>query len=283
MKTLVTGAAGFSARHLIEYLRGASSAEIWCSSLKAAAEKNWFPCELANEEATWALIEQIRPDQLYHLAGRFSNDYHTDYSANVLSTRNLLESVLRTKRSCRVLLIGSSAEYGVVAARENPVKENYPLAPASIYGLTKVYQTYLMKFYCSIHNMDLVMARPFNLLGKGMSSKLFVGRVYKQIEAYKGGRIEKIVVGDLENRRDYLEVEQAVRYYSVIMQQGEPGGIYNVGSGTSTKLRDLLKRILEENELGMDVVEERALKDTNKLDIKDLVADISRLKSLMDP
>lgn len=127
------------------------------------------------------------------------------------------------------------------------------------------------------------MARPFNLLGKGMSSKHFVGHVYQKIEAYKGGRIEKIVVGDMENRRDYLDLEQAVRYYSVIMQQGEPSEIYNVGSETSTKLRDLLKRILEENELGMDVVEERALKDTNKLDIKDLVADISRLKSLVDP
>ena len=51
MKILVTGAAGFSARHLIEYLRGASSAEICCSSLKAVAEKNWFPCELTNEDA----------------------------------------------------------------------------------------------------------------------------------------------------------------------------------------------------------------------------------------
>jgi GDP-4-dehydro-6-deoxy-D-mannose reductase len=180
-----------------------------------------------------------------------------------------------------VLLIGSSAEYGAVPEEDNPVKEDHPLAPMSVYGLTKVYQTYLMRFYCALYGMNVVMARPFNLFGKGMSGKLFVGRVYEQIEAYRAGIISKIAVGNLQHQRDYIGVDQAIRYYAVIMQRGKVGEIYNVGSGASIKVRNLLRRILEENGLGMDVVEERAFTARNKFDVKDLFADVSKLKALM--
>ena len=282
MNILVTGAGGFSGRHLIELLRGSSSAEVYCTSLTARNEDNWFSCDLTRKAAAAALIEHVRPDQVYHLAGRHSNDYRTDYRANVLSTLSLLESIVKTKPQCRVLLVGSSAEYGSVPKGDNPVKEDHPLAPMSVYGLTKVYQTYLMGFYCGLHNMDIVMARPFNLLGKGMSGKLFVGRVYEQIEAYKSGTIYRILVGNLQHRRDYISVEQAVSYYTLIMQRGKTGQVYNVGSGVSTRIRDLLQRILEENGLSMEAVEERAFEGANKFDIKDLVADITKLKSLMN-
>ncbi len=281
MRILVTGAGGFSGRHMVEYLRKNSSAEICGSSLRARNGENWVSGDLTSEGATATLIGRIRPNQVYHLAGRHSNDFQTDYRANVLSTRNLLESVVNIKLECRVLLIGSSAEYGAVAEEDNPVKEDHPLAPMSIYGLTKVYQTYLMRFYCAFYDMNIVMARPFNLFGMGMSGELFVGRVYEQIEAYRAGIVSKITVGNLEHRRDYIGIEQAIRYYTVIMQRGKAREIYNVGSGASIKVRDLLQRILEENGLGMDVVEERAFRPTSKFDVKDLFADVSKLKALM--
>lgn len=281
MRILVTGAGGFSGRQLVEYLRGNSTAEICCTSLRAKSEDNWFSCDLTCEAATAALIERIRPNQVYHLAGQHSNDYQTDYRANVLSTRNLFESFLKTNLECRVLLIGSSAEYGAVPEEDNPVKEDHPLAPMSVYGLTKVYQTYLMRFYCALYGMNVVMARPFNLFGKGMSGRLFVGRVYEQIEAYRAGIISKITVGNLQHQRDYIGVEEAIRYYAVIMQRGKVGEIYNVGSGASIRVRNLLQRILEENGLRMDVVEERAFRASTKFDVKDLFADVSKLKALM--
>jgi nucleoside-diphosphate-sugar epimerase len=281
MKVLVTGAGGFSGRHLVQYLAENSSLEICCTSLTPrSGEANWFTCDLTERSATAALIEQVAPNRVYHLAGGNSNDYGADYQANVVSTRNLLESIAKTAPRCRVFLAGSSAEYGFVAEEENPVKEDHPLTPMSVYGLTKVYQTYLMKFYCAFHGMDIVMARPFNLLGKGMSDKLFVGRVYQQVDAYRAGRTAKILVGNLQHRRDYIHVEEAVRYYALIMRRGKAGEVYNVGSGVSIRLRDLLQNILEENGLGTDVVEEQAARGTNTFDIKDLVADVSKLKAL---
>jgi len=280
MTILVTGAGGFSGRHLIRYLAESSSAEIHCTSLTARAEKNWFACDLTKKKATAALIEQITPRQIYHLAGVNSGDYHTDYRVNVLGTYNILESLAKTRSKCRILVVGSSAEYGFVAEEDNPVREDHPLTPMSVYGLTKVYQTYLMKCYCALHNMDIVMARPFNLLGKSMSGKLFVGRVYEQVEAYRVGRISKVVVGNLQHRRDYIPVEEAVRHYALIMQRGKAGEVYNVGSGVSISIRDLLQRILQENGLSMEVVEERASTGATKFDIKDLVADVAKLRAL---
>src|SRR5262245_20669151 len=147
MKVLVTGAGGFSGRHLLRYLSGQASVQLHCTSLTSRAGNNWPACDLSNEDAAARLIEQVMPDELYHLAGARTNDYQIDYRANVLSKRNLLESLARTRPQCKVLLIGSSAEYGFVSEEDNPVNEDYPLAPASNYGLTKIYQTYLMKFY----------------------------------------------------------------------------------------------------------------------------------------
>jgi nucleoside-diphosphate-sugar epimerase len=280
MKVLVTGAGGFSGRHLIQYLAGNPSADIYSTSLTRRDESNWLACDLTNRKETAALIAHVAPDQIYHLAGVRSNDYQTDYSVNVSSSLNLLESIATTKARCRVFIVGSSAEYGLVAEGDNPIKEDHPLNPMSVYGLSKVYQTYLMKFYCSRHGMDIVMARPFNLLGKGISGRLFVGHVYEQIEAYKAGRISKILVGTLDHRRDYVPVEEAVRYYALIMQRGKAGEVYNVGSGVSIRIRDLLRRILEENGLSIGVVEEQASKQGDAFDIKDLVADISKLETL---
>jgi GDP-4-dehydro-6-deoxy-D-mannose reductase len=280
MKVLVTGAGGFSGRHLISHLRADLSAKISCASVTPRCETGWLFCDMTQKKAVRDLVRQVMPDQIYHLAGLNTGDYDSDYRVNVLSTKNLLEAIVEGKGRCRILLVGSSAEYGLVPEEDNPVKEDRALAPMSVYGLTKVYQTYLMKFYYSFHNLDVVMARSFNLLGRGAPGNLFIGRVYEQIEAFQAGRTAKIVVGNLENRRDYIPIEQAVGYYALIMQRGKPGEIYNVGSGTSIPIRDILKQILEENGLSMAIVEESKSELLHKFDIKNLVADIGKLNKL---
>jgi len=280
MRALVTGAGGFSGRHLVAYLARDHSAEIYCTSATSKDGNNWFCCDLTERQAVSRLIEEVAPDQIYHLAGLNSSDLDADYRVNVLSARNILETIIETKKQCRVLLIGSSAEYGFVPEEDNPVKEDHALTPMNIYGLTKVYQTYLMKFYHLRYNLDVVMARPFNLMGRGAPTNLFIGRIYEQIEAFQAGRTAKIEVGNLENRRDYIPIEKAVSYYALIMQRGKPGEIYNVGSGTSIPIRDLLKQTLEKNGLSMAVVEEQKTEPLYKFDIKNLVADIGKLKML---
>ena len=280
MKVLITGSSGFTGTHLVKYLQRNSELKISCVTRNKQQDNTGFICELTDCESVENLIQEIKPDRIYHLAGSFTNDYSVDYANNVISTKNILDSLLKSKISCRVLLIGSAAEYGLIKEQDNPVSEDYPFNPASIYGLTKVYQTHLMQFYCQVYDMDIVMARTFNLLGKNISRQLFIGRVYQQIEEYKSGKIDKIILGDLESKRDYIDVQEAVKYYETIMAYGKMGEIYNVGSGNSVRLYDILKAILLEYDLTIDIVETRLKNYANKINVNDIFSDLSKVNLL---
>ena len=280
MKVLITGSSGFTGTHLVKYLQRNSELKISCVTRNKQQDNTGFICDLTDCNSVENLIQEIKPDRIYHLAGSFTNDYSVDYANNVISTKNILDSLLKSKISCRVLLIGSAAEYGLIKEQDNPVSEDYPFNPASIYGLTKVNQTHLMQFYCQVYDMDIVMARTFNLLGKNISRQLFIGRVYQQIEEYKSGKIDKIILGDLESKRDYIDVQEAVKYYETIMVYGKTGEIYNVGSGNSVRLYDILKAILLEYDLTIDIVETRLKNYANKINVNDIFSDLSKVNLL---
>jgi nucleoside-diphosphate-sugar epimerase len=128
--------------------------------------------------------------------------------------------------------------------------------------------------------MDLVMARTFNLFGTGMSDRLFVGKIYDQIRKYKQGAISKIEFGNLTSRRDFIDVADAVKYYELIMNYGASSQIYNVGSGKSIKIGDLIKKIFDEFDLDISIIEVKTKYNSINLDIDDIYADIKKLKAL---
>lgn len=276
MKVLVTGACGFSARHLVPVLRSLGN-EVVCVDIAGNAP-GLIRLDCRDAESVGSMFDEVQPDRVYHLAGSFQNDYEIDYAINVVSTRTLFEAVLRAKRATRILIVGSAAEYGSVLT--NPVAEEHPLRPRIIYGLTKLFQTELMRYYVAQTGIDVVMARAFNLYGEGVSKRLFIGKVYWEIERYKKGETTKIVLGNLQNRRDYLSVERAVADYQIIMERGSRGEVYNVGSGESIKILDLLNGILLENGIPLDAVEEGISPNQDRFDVQEIYADISKLRQL---
>ncbi|MTJ11516.1 NAD-dependent epimerase/dehydratase family protein [Anabaena sp. UHCC 0187] len=280
MKVLITGSNGFTGTHLVKYLQENSQIKINCVNRNKQKNHNDLICDLTDYNLVENLIQEIQPDRIYHLAGSFTNDYSIDYANNVISTKNILDSLLKAKISCRVLLIGSAAEYGLIKEEDNPIKEDHPLDPVSIYGLTKVYQTHLMQFYCQVHDLDIVMARTFNLLGENISRQLFIGRVYQQIEQYKKGEIEKIILGNLDSKRDYITVDEAIKDYEIVMNHGKKGEVYNIGSGRSVILSHLLERILLANDLNLSIFEIKSRNFINKLNVNDIFSDISKINLL---
>jgi len=275
---LITGSYGFTGKVLLSLLKN-NGAKVFCTGLSKKRDKLYYQCNLANEKSVMNMIEEIKPDEIYHLAGSFSNDFNIDLESNLITTKNILESVYKFAKKSRVLLVGSSAEYGNIEESESPISELHPLNPTSIYGLTKIFQTHLMRLYVELHGLDIVMARVFNLNGKGISDKLFIGSLYKQIKDLKSNKIKEILLGNINTERDYISVNNAVIAYKKIMKNGKTGEIYNVGSGKPEKIESILNQILKEEKIPKIFVKTNC-NINNKYDVKSIFANIKKLQEL---
>ena len=282
MRVLITGACGFTARYLRKLLAEDNRSELFLTDIHSDGNQNILECDFTRPGDVESLIGKVFPERIYHLMGSFSNEYHIDYSTNVLSSKNIFDSLLKLKISARSLLIGSAAEYGLIEPGDNPVSESHELRPVRIYGLTKAFQSCLMDYYHRVYGMDIVMARTFNLFGDGslISTRLFLGEIDQQIERLKKREISAIMVGNLESKRDYIDVEDAVQLYQKIMENGQAGEVYNVGSGQCVEMRDLLARLLNESGLDMSVVQEKKLAVPDKTDVSEIYSDLRKIREL---
>jgi len=278
-KILIIGASSASGRSISPIL--CQDNEVYfcdmVDSYNIDIANKWF--KDSSFENISVIVSQINPDMIFNFAGTFTNDYEIDYKANVLVPKLILDAVSEMQNETRVLLVGSAAEYGQIKEDDNPVSETHSLNPVSIYGMTKVFQYTMMCYYHSRFGVDVVMARPFNLLSPNMSEKLFVGRLYKQIADYKEGRINRIALGNLDNKRDYIDIEEAVKKYILIMEKGISGEVYNVGSGYSVTIRSLMNDILKENGLTDDIVDQ--INFDNRYDVRDVYADVRKIDELL--
>ena len=280
MKTLVTGAAGFLGRALVQGLNTNIQDELHVTDLRPVSGGIFHCCDLLDPGGVGELLRTISPRRIYHLAGTFTNEYGADFRSNVDSTRHLLEAVRQGGSPVRVLLIGSAAEYGCVREQDNPLREEQPLAPVSIYGWTKACQTLLMRYYHRVHASDVVMARLFNLSGSGASNRLFVGRLQEQVDQLMAGKIREITVGALDAVRDYLPVEEAVRQIERVMLFGLSGQVYHIASGIPVRMRDLLGQLLQARGLSTECVREVPRPALDKLDPPAVYADVTATSRL---
>jgi nucleoside-diphosphate-sugar epimerase len=246
MVSLVTGARGLLGRQLVAALRRSGADDVLGVVRRGPGDDSEIECDLTDGPSVARMIASTRPAHIFHLAGSFSNVLEEDLRNNLLAAGNLLASVAERAPAARVVVTGSAAEYGVVGADSNPVREDHPACPHTVYGATKLLQTELSLFYRRRFGVHVVVARVFNLLGPGASARLFVGRVEQQIRGVLAGSQDGLTVGHLEALRDYLTPAQAADALITLMHLGRPGEIYNVGSGVPVRVGDVLTAMLAE-------------------------------------
>lgn len=280
-RILVTGAGGAFGPSIISHFSSRPDFAVYGTDVQCPHDEVYRPCDMQNPREVDALLGDIRPDTILHLVGTTSADYSDAFAVNVEVARILLEAVERNHKGTRVVLTGSAAEYGVVAPEENPVSETHPLAPVSVYGVTKAWQTMLMHLF--VHRgVDVVVARPFNLDGPGLSDRLFVGRVQRQIAALTSGRTRTIKIGPLAAVRDYIRFGEAALQYEAITRGGDAGQVYHVASGVPVSMRDVLAGYLERNGLDFSCVEEDPIHlQRAGYDVPVIYADVTRTKQLL--
>lgn len=284
MTVLVTGANGGFGKVLLPILRTKYKDLVIGSGRTDVESANYLPCDLTDASSVASLISKIKPRLIFHLAGSFTGQFESDFQVNTLSAKHLFDSILFEKLDTRVVVFGSAAEYGAVLTEDNPISETFPCRPVSVYGLTKNYQTELARFYVRTSNINVVIARVFNLAIAGLSPRLFYGRADAMIQAYKTKQISQMEFGNLNSERDYIGIEEAVTQLLAIAEQGTAGEVYNVGSGVSKTIRSLLIEMLTKEGIKSDVIVERGSESVGRIgiDVPVIYADTSKVQSILN-
>lgn len=249
-RALITGAAGFVGRHLANHLRDQGLAVHGLDRpgvpVPADLYINWHPCDVTDTAQVATVIGRVQPDYVFHLAALIKSESLASLLAvNVLGTQNVLDALVAAQPEARVLVTGSSAEYGLVQPDELPIREENPLRPLGPYGVSKVAQSLLAAQYFYRHNLAVMRTRTFNLTGPGEPDTLVGSAFARQIaEIERGLRPPVLKVGNLESARDFVDVRDAVRAYWRLAQYGEAGEVYNVCSGVSIVIEDILEFLL---------------------------------------
>lgn len=240
-----------------------------------------FELDVLDADAVNALLKQVRPDYIFHLAAQSSISLswqkpRLTVEINVKGSLNLLNAVRRLDYQPRILLVGSGEEYGYINPDNVPITETEVLRPGNIYAATKACQSLIGKVYADAYNMRMFMVRAFNHMGPGQSDKFVVSDFCKQVAQIELGIKPPLIrVGNLNAKRDFTDVRDMVRAYTSIIQFGMPGEIYNVGSGKAVKIKKILDVILLQSKTKIDVQLDPA--KLRPSDIPIIAADTSKL------
>ncbi len=263
-RILVTGIEGFVGGHLAPYFTGKGAEVIGTAFDMAAARKLGVPVRPLNiteGEAMKSIIKHERPTHVVHLAAissvrQSSQEPTLTQDVNLKGTANLLEACAALPEKPRVLLIGSSEEYGLNDG--TPLKE-YPLSalkPVSPYGESKKAVEELVEknpVYLSM----CVRTRSFQHIGPGQAPGFVVSDWVHQIARSERAEQEPVLkVGNLSPKRDFTDVRDVVRAYWLLLTEGKTGEVYNVCSGKPILLRELANKLAGLSKVKMQIVQE---------------------------
>jgi GDP-4-dehydro-6-deoxy-D-mannose reductase len=261
MQLLITGITGFVGSHMAEHAL-AQGAEVFGSFRWRSKTDNidhlrskvtLVESDLRDLSSVRALLEAANPTHVIHLAAQ--SFVHASWktpaetlTTNILAQVNLLEGLRGLKMSPRFLVVGSSEEYGHVEDDELPIKETNPLRPLSPYAVSKVGQDLMGYQYWKSYGMLIVRSRAFNHEGPRRGDVFVTSNFARQVAEIEAGlRDPVILVGDLTPRRDYSDVRDIVRGYWTLLERGEPGEVYNLCSGRSWSIQQVLDFLLEQS------------------------------------
>jgi len=269
MKILITGVTGFVAAHFLDYLNKtepgsevlgiARHADDFDSTQYPALNIRLRLIDLLDKEAVKKALSDFEPEYILHLASVSSValSWQMPLESFVNNTNiflNLVEEVRVAKIKCRILSVGSSEEYGDVPEHELPLTEAHSLQPVSPYAVARVAQELLSVIYAKGYQLDIVISRSFNHIGPGQKDRFVVSSFAKQlVQLAAGNKTEKkILTGNLDIIRDFLDVRDVVKAYYLLLKKGQRGEVYNICSGRGILLKDILVKISQA--LGIQII-----------------------------
>lgn len=273
MKVMITGITGFVGSHLVEFLMTMEGLEIygirrWRSRTEhidhLADAIIMEECDLRDSTSVMRIIQKIRPERIFHLAAQsfVPTSWHApgeSLTTNILGTLHLFEAVHHTGIDPVIQVACSSEEYGLVLPDELPIKETNPLRPLSPYAVSKVGQDMLAYQYFKSYGLKVIRTRGFNHTGPRRGDVFVSSNFAKQIAEIEAGRKEPVLsVGNLQAKRDFTDVRDMVRAYWLATEHCEPGEAYNICSGVTYSIEEVVEKLLSMTDVSIEIREDPA-------------------------
>jgi GDP-4-dehydro-6-deoxy-D-mannose reductase len=241
---LITGISGFVGSFLGEYALGQNMHVSGFDLQRDGPAVEYHQGEITDRSALEDVLRKTRPDVIFHLAGMIKSPAPDAlYKTNLLGTIALLDSVVKTELSPVVVIASSSAVYGPKYGAE-PIIEKADIHPITHYAVSKSAQEIAALRYFNADKLPIIILRMFNLLGPGQPATLACSSFARQIALAEVGGSNEILTGNLDAQRDFVDVRDAVRAFTLAADKGTPGQVYNVCSGSAVRIQSCLDEMI---------------------------------------
>lgn len=251
MRTLVTGGMGFIGSHLVDRLIYEGHDVTVIDNLSTGRVDN-----IAHHKGRVQLIEadicnfgKIYPcfknkDIVFHLAALADivpsiinpRDY---YNSNVSGTMCVVEAA-RLSGVKKLVYAASSSCYGIPSKECYPTPETAPIKPQYPYALTKYLGEETVLHWGKVYDLPVISLRLFNVYGPRSRTSGTYGAVFGVFLAQKLNRKPYTVVGDGEQKRDFIYVTDVADAFIMAAHSSIKGEIFNVGSGKPQSVNALV-------------------------------------------
>ncbi len=255
-KVLITGITGQDGSYLAELLleKGYEvHGMVRRVSLEDPAHRLWrlknilddielHPGSLESYASIFRMVDQVQPDECYHLAAQsfvgysFDDEFST-INTNVNGTHYVLSAIKERASHCRVYFAGSSEMFG--QAQEAPQDESTPFHPRSPYGISKVVGFHLSRNYREGYGLFACSGILFNHESERRGHEFVTKKVTSGAARIKLGLQDELTLGNLDARRDWGYSPDYVRAMWLMLQQSEPDD-YVVATGLSHSVEELV-------------------------------------------
>lgn len=288
MRYLITDGNSIFGKKMIELLLSKTETEKIFATKRSDEDGvkldklEWVDLDLRNVEDTNRVVKDAKADIIFDFVSQESVSLSWQEPAetvdiNVVGTINLLNAVRDYSPNSRLVIDGSGEEYGHVDFDDLPIKEDAVPKPDNIFGATKACQTMFAKLYYQAFGLDIIILRTFNKTSALQDERFAVSSFCKQFAEIEAGKREPVIyTGNLDNIRDFTDVDDLIRAFDLVAEKGKSGEVYNAARGEATTLMDIIN-ILEQ----LTGIKVRIVRDADRvrpMDAPAMYADVSKLR-----
>jgi GDP-4-dehydro-6-deoxy-D-mannose reductase len=285
LKALITGASGFVGTVLSQAMMERNIEVVGISRSRGFInnqDNDQYKCDILDKSKLITILQSFQPDYIVHLAGpafipdSFNKPQKT-YEVIFNGTLNLLESVKELELTSKILYVSSADVYGL--GNKSILNEMEHFDPINPYSAAKACSELLCKQFYNSYGLNIVTARPFNHIGPGQSTDFVCSSFAYQVAAMENREEKKLITGNIDVKRDFLDVRDVVEAYIQLLLQGVNGEAYNICSGVAISIRGVIEILFKQAGIIHYEVEINPLK-VRKNDIPIRLGDNSKIRLL---